>query len=141
MCCCYSVAKSRPILCDPMDCSTPDYPVHCLLEFFKSMSIESVMLSNYLILCHPFSSCPQSFPESGSFPMGNFLYIRWPKYWSFSFSISPSNEYSGFISLGLTGLISLQSKELSRVFSSTTIQKHRFSGAQSSLWSNSHIHT
>ena len=61
------------------------------------MSAESVMLSNHLILCYPFS-CPQSFPASGSFPMSNFPYIRWPKYWSFSFSISPSNRYSGLIS-------------------------------------------
>ena len=61
------------------------------------MSAESVMLSNHLILCYPFS-CPQSFPASGSFLMSNFPYIRWPKYWSFSFSISPSNRYSGLIS-------------------------------------------
>ena len=139
-CCCCSVAKSCPILYDPMDFSMPGYPVHYLLEFFQ-IYVHWVSDAKDLMLCHPFSSCPQSFPASGSFPMSNFLYIRWPKYWSFSFSISPSNEYSGFISLGLTGLISLQSKGLSRVFSSTTIQKHQFFGAQSSLWSNSHIHT
>ena len=82
--------------------------------------------------CHPaisfsvfcFSSCPQSFPESGSFP--STLYLRWPKYWSFSFSISPSKEYSGLISLRLTGAISLQCKGPSRVFSCTIIQKHQF---------------
>ena len=95
-------------------------------SFFKSMSIESVMLSSHLILCHPSYSCPQSFPASGSFPMSNFLYIRCPKYWSFSFSISPSNEYSGLFSFRIDWLISLQSKGLSRVFSSTTIQKHQF---------------
>ena len=67
--------------------------------------------------------------------------IRWPKYWSFRFSIRPSNEYSGLISLRWTGWISLQSKGLSRVFSNTTVQKHRFFSAQLSLWSNSHIHT
>ena len=67
------------------------------------------------------------------------LLIMWPKYWSFSFSINPSSEYSGLISLGLTGLISLQSKGLSRVFSNTTVQKHQFFGAQPSLWSNSHL--
>ena len=87
----------------------------------------------------PFSSCLQSFPASGSFPMSQ--HIRWPKYWSFGFSISPSSEYSVLISLGLTGLISLQSKGLSRVFSNTTVQKHQFFGAQPSLWSNAHIHT
>ena len=66
------------------------------------------------------------------------LCTRWPKYWSFSFSISPSNEYSGLIPLGLTGWSSLQSKGLSRVFSNTTVQKHQFFGAQPSLWPNSH---
>ena len=67
------------------------------------------------------------------------LHTRWPNYWSFS--ISPSSEYSGLIPLGLTGLISLQSKGLSRVFSNTTVQKHQFFHAQPSLWSTSHIHT
>ena len=70
----------------------------------------------------PFSSCLQSFPASGSFPVSQFLYIRWPKYWSFSFNISPSNEYSGLISLGLTDWISLQSRGLSRVFSNITVK-------------------
>ena len=69
------------------------------------------------------------------------LCIMWPKYWSFSFSISPSNEYSGRIFLGLTGLIFLQFKRFSKVFSNTIVQKHQFFGAQLSLWSNSHIHT
>ena len=80
----------------------------------------------------PFSSCPQSFPTSGYFHFSNesFLLIRWSKYWSFSFSINPSNEHSGLISLGRTGWISLQSKGLSSVFSTTTVQKHQFFGAQ-----------
>ena len=70
-------------------------------SLFKFMSIESVMLSNHLILCTPFSFCLQSFPASGRFPVSQLLTsscIKWPKYWSFSFSISPSNEYSGLIS-------------------------------------------
>ena len=70
----------------------------------------------------PFSSCPQSFPASGS------LRIRWPKYWSFSFNISLSNEHPGLISFRMDWLISLQSKGLSRVFSNTTVQKHQFFG-------------
>ena len=83
----------------------------------------------------PFSSCPQSFTASGSFPMSQlFVLIRWPKYWSFSFSISTSNEYSGLISRW-TGWISLQSKGLSRVFSNPTVQKHQFFSAQPSLQS------
>ena len=86
----------------------------------------------------PFSSCLQSFPASRSFP--TVLRIKWPKYWSFSFSIGPYNKYSMNIPLGLTSLMFLQSKGPSRVFSNTTVQKHQFFSAQLSLWSNSHIH-
>ena len=68
------------------------------------------------------------------------LLIRWPKYWGFSFSIGTTNDYSGLISFRIDGLIALQSKGLSRVFSRTTIRKHQFFTTQS-LWSNSHIHT
>ena len=67
-------------------------------SLLKLMSIELVMPSSHLILCHPFSSCLQSFPASGSFPMSQCFASRWPKYWSFSYSISPSNEYSGLAS-------------------------------------------
>ena len=87
----------------------------------------------------PFSSCPQSFPKSGSFQMSQ-LRIRWPKYWSFSFNISPFNEHQDLFPIWWTGWISLQSKGLSRVFSYTTIRKHQFFGIQPSLQSNSHIH-
>ena len=107
----------------------------------KLMSIESVMPSNHVILCRPLLLSPSIFPSIRVFLNESALRIRWPKYWSFSFSISPSNEHSGLISWGLTGWISLQSKGLSRVFCNTTVQKHQFSGAQLSLWSNSHIHT
>ena len=79
-------------------------------SFLKLTSIDSMMPSNHIILCSLFS-CPQSFPASGSFPVSQ-LFIRWPKYWSFSFSISPSNEYSGLISFRITGLISLLSRTL-----------------------------
>ena len=89
----------------------------------------------------PFSSCPQSLPDSESFPIESTLHMRWPKYWSFSFNISPSKEHSGVISLEWTGWISLQSQGLSRVFPNTTFQKHQFLGAQPSSQSNSHIHT
>ena len=87
--------------------------------------------------CRPLLLLPSIFPSIRVFSNESVLCIRWPKYWSFSFSISPSNEYSGLISFR----ISLQSKGLSRVFSSTTVQKHQFFEAQPSLWSNSHIHT
>ena len=89
----------------------------------------------------PFSSCPQSFPELGSFSSESVLHIRWPVCWSFSFSISPSNEYLGLISFRTDWFISLLSKGLLRVFFSTTVQKHQFFGSQPSLWSNSYIHT
>ena len=81
----------------------------------------------------PFSSFPQSLPASESFPVSQLFMWGWPKYWSFSFSIIPSKE--------IPGLISLPSKRLSRVFSNTTVQKHQFFGAQLSSQSNSHIHT
>ena len=81
-------------------------------SLLKLMSIESVMPSNHLILCCPLLLLPSIFPSIRVFSNELALHIRWPKYWSFSFSISPSNEYSGLISFGLTGLISLQSKRL-----------------------------
>ena len=109
-------------------------------SLLKLMSIESVMPSNHLILCHPLLLPPSVFPSIRVFSNESVLHIRRPKYWSFSFSISHSNEYSGLISLRRTALISLQSKGLSRVFSNTTVQKHHFFGAQLSLWFSSHIH-
>ena len=109
-------------------------------SLLKLMSIESVMSSNHLILCHPLLLLPSIFPNIRVFSNESALQIRWPKYWSFSFIINPSNEYSKLISLGLTGLISLQSKGLSRVFSNNTVQKHQFFGAEPSAWSNSYIH-
>ena len=88
----------------------------------------------------PFSYCLQSFLAPESFPV-SLLFPSGGQSISFSFNISPSNVYSGLISLGLTGLIYLQSKGLSRVFSNTTVQKYQSFSAQPSLWSNSHIHT
>ena len=105
----------------------------------KLMSIKSVMPTNHLILCRPLL-LPSIFPSIRVFPNESALHIRWPKYWSFSFNISPSNDHPGLISLGWTGWISLQSKGLSRAFSNTIVQKHQFFGAQLSLESNSHIH-
>ena len=112
-------------------------------NLLKFMSIESMMLSYHLILilCCSLLLLPSIFPSLRIFSNELTLHIRWPKYWSFSFSISPSNEYSGLFPLVLTGLISLLSKGLSRVFSNTTVKKHQFCGTQYSLWSNSHIHT
>ena len=99
----------------------------------KPMSIELVMPSSHLILCRPFLLLPSIFPNIRVFSSESALHMRWPKYWSFSFNISPSSEHPG--------LTSLQSKGLSRVFSNTTVQKHQFFSAQLSSQSNSHIHT
>ena len=98
--------------------------------------------------CHPaisssvtlFSSCPQSLPASGSFPMSQ-LCMRWPKYWNFRFSISPSNEHPGFISFTMDWLDLLAVQGTFKVFSNTTVQKHQFFSTQLSSQSNSHIHT
>ena len=99
----------------------------------KLMSIELVMPSIHLILCHPLLLLPSIFPSIGVFSNESALRIRWPKYWSFSFNISPSNEHPGLISFGWTGWISLQFKGLSRVFSNTTVQRHQFFGTQLNL--------
>ena len=108
---------------------------HCLV------SIESVMPSNHLILCHLLLLLPSVFPSVRAFFSESALRIKWPKYWSFSLSISPSNEYSGLILLELTGLITLQSTELLRISSITTVWKHKFFSAQPSLWSSFHTWT
>jgi len=109
-------------------------------SLLKLMCMESMMPSNHLILCHPFLLPPSIFPSIPVFSSESVLRIRWPNYWNFVFSISPSNEYSGLISFRIDW-ISMQSKELSRIFSNTTVQKHQFFSAQLSLWSNSYIHT
>ena len=102
-------------------------------SLFKLMSKESVMPSNHLILCHPLLLPPSIFLSIRVFSNESVLLIRWPKYWSFSFSIHPSmNIHDGF-PLGLTGWISLQSKGLSRVCSDTTVQKHQYFSTQLSL--------
>ena len=94
-----SVAQSCPTLWDPMDCSTPGFPVHHqLLELLKLTSIESVMPSSHLILCHPLLLLPSVSPSIRVFSNESVLHIKWPKYWSFSFSISHSSEYSGLSS-------------------------------------------
>ena len=109
-------------------------------SLLKLMSNKSVMPSNYLILCLPLL-LPSVFPSITIFSIESVLCIRWPKYWSFSFSISPSNEYSGLISLRMDWFDLLAVQGTLSVFSNTTVQKHQFFGAQLSLWSNSHIHT
>ena len=103
-------------------------------SLLKLMFIESVMPSNHLILCHPLLLLPSVFPSIRVFSIDSVICIRWPKYWSLSFSISPSNEYSGLISFRIDWLDLLQSKGLSRVFSNTTVQKSISSSALSFLY-------
>ena len=103
----------------------------------KLMSIESVMPSSHLILCRPLLLLPPISPSIRVFSSELTLRMRWPKYWSFSFSISPSNEHPGLVSFRMDWL----DLEPSRVFSNTTVQKHQFFGTQLSSQSNSHTHT
>ena len=110
-------------------------------SLLKLTAIESMMPSNHVILCHPLLLLPSIFPGIKVFSNESALCIRWPKYWSFSLSISPSNEYSGLISFRIDWLDLLQSKGLSRVSSNTILQRHEFFSTQPSLWFNCHIHT
>ena len=135
-----SVAQSCPTLCDPMNHSMPSYPsptprVHpnsCATSQWCHPAISSSVI--------PFSSCPQSLPVSGTFPMSQLFTWGGQRFGvSASASVLPMKTQDW--SLGWTGWISLQSKGLSRVFSNTTVQKHQFFGAQPSSQSNSHIHT
>ena len=101
-----SVAQSCLTLCDPMDCSTcqASLSITNSQSLLKFMSIESVMQSSHLILCCPLLLLPSILPSIRVFSNGSVLCIRWPQYWSFGFSISPSNEYSGLISFRMDWL-------------------------------------
>ena len=127
-----SVTQLCPTLCNPMNCSMPGLPVHHELPEFTQ---------THLILCHPLLLLTPNPHSIRVFSNESTLPMRWPEYWSFSFSIIPSKEIPGMISSEWTGWISLQSKGLLRVFSNTTVQKHQFFSAQPSSQSNSHIHT
>ena len=137
-----SVAQSCPTVCDPMNCSMPGFPVHHQLGVYPNSYPSSrwchTAISSSII---PFSSCPQSFPASGSFPVSQLF--AWGGQ-SIGVSASASvllMNTQDWSPLGWIGWISLQSKGLSRVFSNPTVQKHQFFSAQLSSQSNSHIHT
>ena len=135
-----SVGQSCLTLCNPIDLEQQaSLSITNSWSFLKLMSIESVIPSNHLILCHPLLLPPSIFPSIRVLSNESALCMRWLKYWSFSFSISPSNEYSGLISFRIHwfDLIAVQQER----FSNITVQKDQFFGAQLSLWSNSHIHT
>ena len=138
---CCSVAKSLPTLCKLMDCSTPDFLVLHYLPEFVQIHVHWVG-GGYLTIISsaiPFSFFFKSFSTSEYFPM-SWLFASGGQSIRVSASVHPMNIQSWF-PLGLAGLMSLQSKGLSRVFSGTTVPKHQFCGVQPSLWSNSHICT
>ena len=110
-------------------------------SLLRFITTESVILSKHLILCHPFSSCPQSFPASGSFPMSQFFASCGQSIGASASASVLSMSIQRWFPLGLTGLSSLLSKGLSRVFSSTTVQKYQVFDAQPSLWFSSHVCT
>ena len=129
-----SLSQSCLTHCNHMDCSTPGSPAcHQLLELNQTYSIESVMPSNHFILCHPLLLLPAIFPSIRVFPNESVLPMRWPEYWSFSFSISPSGEYSGLISfrMGWLDLLAVQATLNSLLQHHTS--KCQFFGAQFSL--------
>ena len=139
---CGSVPKLCSTLCDPMNCSMPGFLVLHYLPEFAQTHVHSV--SDAVQPSHPLlppSLLPLIIPSIKVFSNELVLSIRWPKYWNFnSAQILPMN-IQGWFPLGLTGLVSLPSKGLSRVFSNTTVQKHQFFSAQPSSQSNSHICT
>ena len=111
-------------LCNPLDCSMPGFPVHQQRLELAQTHVHWVMMvmpSNRLVLCRPLLLLPSIFPSIRIFSSESVLCIRWPKYWGFSFNISPSTEYSGLISLGRTGWISLQFKGLLTSFSEASV--------------------
>ena len=144
LCCCCSVAQSCPTLCDPMDCSTPDFPVHHQLPELAQTHVHWVsgaIQPTHLILCHPLLLLPSIFPSIRVFYNESALLIRWPKCWSISFSINLSNEYSGLISFRTDwfDLLAVQGTLKS------LLQHYQFKSINSSVlqpfvWSNSHIH-
>ena len=137
-----SVTQSCPTLCNPwIPVHQASLSINNSWNPLKLTSIELVMPSSHLILCRPLLLLPPIPPSIRVFSNESTHSMRWPKYWSFSFSIIPSKEHQDWSPLEWTGWISLQSKGLSRVFSNTTVQKHQFFSTQLSSQSNYHMHT
>ena len=136
-----SSVQSCPTLCDPMNpACQASLSITNSWSSLRLAFIDSVMPSSQLILCRPLLLRPPIPPSIRVFYNESTLRIRWPKYWSFSFSISPSNEHPGLISFRMAWLDLLAVQGLSRVFSSTAVQKHQLFGTQLSSQSNSHPH-
>ena len=142
--CCFSslqFSQSYLTLCDPMNAAfRVSLPITNSRSLLTLMSIESVIPSNHLILCCPHFLLPSVFPNIRVFSNESAFRIRWPKYWSFIFNISPSNEHPGMISFRMDWLDFLAVQELSRVFPNTIVQKHQFFSTQISSPSKSQIH-
>ena len=140
-CChCFSVVQLWLTRCNPIDCRMPGLLSFTISQnLLKLMSTESVIPSNHLILCHPLL-LPSIFPSIRVFSNELALFIRWPKYWSFSFSISPSSEYSGLISFRIDWVDLAVQRTLKSVLQNHSSKASVFS-AQLSSWSNSHFHT
>ena len=133
---------SRVRLCNPMNCSTPGPPVpYNSLSLLKLMPIELVMPSSHLILCHPLLLLPPIPPSIRVFSSESTLHMRWPKYCSFSFSISPSNEHPGLISFRMDWLDLLAVQGTLKSLLEHHSSKHQFFSTQFSSQSNSHTHT
>ena len=148
--CCCSVTKSCPTLYNRMSCSTPVFPVLHYLSELAQTHVHQVMMymvpSNHLILCHPLLLLPSAFPSIRVFSNESILRIRWPKYWSFNFRISLSNEYSGLISFKVDwfGILVVQGtlkSILQHHSSKASILQHSAFYMVHFIWSNSHIHT
>ena len=138
----FTQSLSRVQLCDSMGHSTPGSPVlHYLLEFAQFMSIESLRLSKHLILCGPLLLLLSIFPSIRVFSNELALPVMWLKYWIFSFSISPFNEYSGLISFRFDWFDLLKVQGTFKSLLQHDSPKASFFGTQPSLWSNSHICT
>ena len=138
--CCCSVTKSCPTLCNPKTAARQAYLAFTVSRsLLKLMSIESVMPSSHLILCHLLLLLPSIFPSIRVLSNELALCIRWPKYWSFSFSISPSNEYSELISFKTDWLDLLAVQGTLKSLLQHCSLKHQFCGAQPSPWSHSHV--
>ena len=128
-----SLSRVRLTLCDPMDCSMPGFPGTSSQNLLKLMSMESVMPSNHLILCCPLLFPPSIIPSIRDFSNESVLCIRWPKYWRFSFNMSPSNEYSRLISFRMDWLGLLAVQWILKSLLQHHVQKHQFFSAQPSL--------
>ena len=138
--CYWSVAQSRRTLCDPMHCSTPGLPVLHYCPKFAQTHVHGVcdaIQASHALL----SPSPPAFPSIKGFFNESALHIRCQNIGASASALVLPMNIHGWFPLWLSSLISLQSKELSRVFSSTTVWKHQFFGTQPSLWSSSHIHT